>query len=176
MGRRNFLVEGVSGSGKTTVCDELLRRGHQGVHGDRVLAYQGDPVTGEPTDTARHENHLWRLDLVEALLRDRTVEATFLCGGSRNVHRFVDRFDGVFVLDVDDAALLSRLERRPAGEFGAEPEDRELVLRLHRTGEDTPRTGVVIDTSVPVTEVVDAILRHAGLPLRVPGRDAGGTP
>ena len=50
MGVRNFLVEGLSGTGKTTVADELERRGHHAVHGDRELAYQGDAATGEPTD------------------------------------------------------------------------------------------------------------------------------
>ncbi len=28
MGVRNYLIEGVSGAGKTSVCDELRRRGY----------------------------------------------------------------------------------------------------------------------------------------------------
>lgn len=52
MGVANYLIEGVSGAGKTTVCDELHRRGYQAIHGDRELAYQGDPATGTPTATA----------------------------------------------------------------------------------------------------------------------------
>ncbi|MCB0912089.1 MAG: hypothetical protein KDB60_10795 [Propionibacteriaceae bacterium] len=40
MGVRNYLVEGVSGSGKTTVCRELQRRGHHAVNGDTELAYR----------------------------------------------------------------------------------------------------------------------------------------
>ena len=59
MGRRNFLVEGVSGTGKTSVADEVLRRGHHAVHGDRELAYSGDPATGEPVPGGSHEHHLW---------------------------------------------------------------------------------------------------------------------
>ena len=47
MGRRNFLIEGVSGTGKTSVCTELRRRGFHAVNGDTDLAYQGDPETGE---------------------------------------------------------------------------------------------------------------------------------
>jgi hypothetical protein len=43
MGIRNYLIEGVSGTGKTSVCDELQRRGYHAIHGDRELAYQGDP-------------------------------------------------------------------------------------------------------------------------------------
>ena len=33
MGARNYLIEGVSGSGKTTVAEELERRGYQVIHG-----------------------------------------------------------------------------------------------------------------------------------------------
>jgi hypothetical protein len=40
-----------------------------------------------------------------------------------------------------------------------------LIVRLHRTTEDIPRAGVVIDATPPVVAVVDAILRRAGLPL-----------
>ncbi len=47
MGIKNFLIEGVSCSGKTTVCNELQRRGYNAIHGDRELAYQGDPINGK---------------------------------------------------------------------------------------------------------------------------------
>src|SRR5262245_17758682 len=56
MGRRNYLISGVSGAGKTAVCTELQRRGYQAIHGDSELAYQGDPDTGQPTDGLKHEH------------------------------------------------------------------------------------------------------------------------
>jgi hypothetical protein len=83
LGRRNYLVEGLSGTGKTSVADELQRRGHHVVHGDRELAYAGDPVTGEPVPAGGHENHLWDVGRVRALVADRSHPATFFCGGSR---------------------------------------------------------------------------------------------
>ncbi|MDW9477139.1 hypothetical protein GOA69_33865, partial [Sinorhizobium meliloti] len=46
MGIKNYLIEGDSGTGKTSVGTELERRGYHVVHGDRVLAYVGDPETG----------------------------------------------------------------------------------------------------------------------------------
>ena len=64
-GSEELLDRGVSGTGKTTVCHELRRRGYQAFNGDRELAYQGDPETGEPTDGVRHENHIWRVDRVK---------------------------------------------------------------------------------------------------------------
>ena len=67
MGVRNYLIEGVSGAGKTAVAGELQRRGYQAIHGDRELAYRGDPKTGLPmapeTDIPTavwiSEHHVW---------------------------------------------------------------------------------------------------------------------
>ncbi len=162
MGVRNYLVEGVSGTGKTAVADELARRGHRVVHGDRELAYQGDPQTGEPLAGAAHEHHLWDVDRVRALAADRSDPVTFFCGGSRNVARFLDLFDQVFVLDVDLDTLLRRLDQRSPDEWGHEPEERDLVVRLHATQEDVP-AGVRIDATRPLAEVVDEILRRSSV-------------
>ncbi len=162
MGRRNYLVEGVSGTGKTSVCDELQRRGYQAVHGDRELAYQGDAATGAAVEGGSHEHHLWWVEKVEALVADQNEAATFFCGGSRNFSDFIDLFDGVFVLEVDLETLRRRLEQRPEDEFGGRPSDRELIERLHESGEDTP-DGTVIDATAPLARVVDEILRRAGL-------------
>ena len=163
MGVRNYLVEGVSGTGKTSVCRELNRRGYAAVNGDTDLAYQGDPETGDPTDTAQHENHIWEVGRVRALVADNHDPVTFFCGGSRNVQKFIDLFDEVFVLDVDLDTLQQRLDQRPPDEWGAQLAQRDLIIRLHATKEDVPRTGVVIDATRPLGEVVDEILRLAGM-------------
>ena len=75
MGRRNYLIEGVSGAGKTAVCTELQRRGYQAIHGDRELVYRGDPETGlptapetgTPTATWMSEHHIWDVEKVRTL-------------------------------------------------------------------------------------------------------------
>ena len=162
MGNRSFLVEGVSGTGKTSVCQELRRRGFDAVNGDTDLAYQGDPDTGEVTDgPPSHWRHIWHVDRVEALVADRSERFTFFCGGSRNFSTFQDLFDGVFVLELDLDTLNERLDQRPADEFGARPSERDLIVRLHRTREDTPRDGIPIDATAPLVHVVDEILGHA---------------
>jgi len=164
MGRTNYLVEGLSGTGKTSVCDELLRRGHHAIHGDRELAYVGDPDTGEPVADGGHENHLWDVGRVRALVADQRAAATFFCGGSRNFSQFVDLFDGVFVLVVDLATLNRRLDARPDDEWGGGvPTPRDLIAGWHRTGQDVPQGSIVIDATAPVDQVVDEILRRCGL-------------
>lgn len=164
MGRRNFLVEGVSGSGKTSVCRELQRRGHHAVNGDTELAYQGDPETGEPTGGFRHEHHVWPVWTVREIAADDSRPATFFCGGSRNSAKFLDVFEAVFVLDLDRDTLSRRLATRGDDEFGGAPEERELVLRVHASGEDLPPGGILVDATAPLEEVVDEILRRAGGP------------
>jgi len=160
VGVRNFLVEGVSGTGKTSVCRELNRRGYHAINGDRELAYQGDPETGAATDTALHQHHIWDVGRVRALVADHQEPVTFFCGGSRNFSTFIGLFDEVFVLDIDLETLQGRLDQRPHDEWGSKPSERDLVVRLHRTREDIPDSGVVIDATRPLPEVVDEILRH----------------
>jgi hypothetical protein len=173
MGIRNYLIEGVSGTGKTSVATALQQRGYHVIHGDRELAYQGDPRTGEPLDGAArqqrapdvsfgHRHHLWAVDKVEALVADRSQPISFFCGGSRNFHRFIDLFDGVFVLDVDPDTLKRRLAERSDDEFGGRPAEQQLVLRLHATRQDIPDNATIIDATAPLASVVDDILSRCG--------------
>jgi len=174
MGSRNYLIEGVSGAGKTSVAEELERRGYHVVHGDRRLAYRGDPLTGLPlagpaegevVDQVAWVNAhwIWPVDEVRSLAADRGRAVTFFCGGSRNWQHFIDVFDKVFVLEIDRDTLQRRLAGRPEDEFGGRPEERELIVRLHASQQDLPRGATVIDATVPLEHVVDAILSHCGV-------------
>ncbi|HZC04843.1 MAG TPA: nucleoside kinase [Ktedonobacterales bacterium] len=170
MGRRNYLIQGVSGAGKTSVCTELQRRGYQAIHGDRELAYQGDPETGQPTGGLKHEHtatfisehHIWDVEKVKALVANQEEAVTFFCGGSRNFAKFIALFDGVFVLDVDLDTSLRRIDERVAldpTDWGATPAEREITVRLYHTREDLPTNGRIIDATPPLARVVDEILR-----------------
>jgi len=161
MGVRNYLIEGVSGTGKSSVCEELQRRGYHAIHGDRELAYQGDPDTGKPMAGFAHEHHIWHVAKVKALITNQDEAVTFFCGGSRNSSYFIDLFDGVFVLEVDSDTLKRRLDERTENEWGGKQVERELILRLHRTHEDIPANGIPIVATEPVARVVDEILRQA---------------
>ncbi|MER8575058.1 nucleoside kinase [Mesorhizobium sp. M1338] len=166
MGIRNYLIEGGSGTGKTSVATELERRGYHVIHGDRVLAYVGDPETGQalagpPEGVAdriawSYAHWIWPVDKVRSLVADTTHRVTFFCGGSRNFHKFLHLFDKIFVLEIDVETLNRRLDGRPA-EPGFEPDERALVLRYHGTREYLP-VGINIDTAGTVPSVVDDIL------------------
>ena len=181
MGVRNYLIEGVSGAGKTAVATELSRRGYHAIHGDRELAYRGDPETGlpiaplpdGPTASWISEHHIWDVEKVRAYLANRDEAVTFFCGGSRNSSKFIDLFDGVFVLEVDLDTMNRRIDERLARDptdFGGTPEERELIARLYATGECVPKNAIKIDAVGPIARVVDDILSKCGL---ADGRTSG---
>lgn len=166
MGVKNYLIEGVSCAGKTTVCHELQRRGYHCVDGDNELAYFGDPETGAPVDDNTSENRswLWDVNKVRALVADPTYAATFFCGGSRNSDRFIDLFDDVFVLDIDLDTLNRRLAARPEDEWGGSANEGESFARLqHATKEGLPTNAIIIDATAPLSSIVDTILDHANV-------------
>jgi hypothetical protein len=154
------------------VAEELQRRGCHVIHGDRTLAYLGDPETGEAlegpaegvTDAVRwrHERWIWDVGKVRSAVADRSHARTFFCGGSRNHRHFIGLFDAVFVLEVDAETLDRRLAGRPGDEFGGRPQERRLVARVHATREDLPKAAVSIDATAPVASVVDEILSKCG--------------
>ena len=169
MGLRNYLIEGVSGAGKTAVATELQRRGYQAIHGDRELAYRGDPktglpiapATGAPTAIWMSEHQIWDVEKVKAYIANQDEAVTYFCGGSRNFSKFVDLLDGVFVLEVDLDTMNRRIDERVAldpTDFGGKPEERELIARLHATKEDVPKNAMSIDATAPIARVVDDIL------------------
>jgi predicted ATPase len=173
MGRRNYLIDGVSGAGKTAVCTELQRRGYQAIHGDRELVYRGDPETGLPvapdTDTPTaiwlSEHHIWDVEKVQALVDNQEEAVTFFCGGSRNSSKYIDFFDGVFVLEVDLDTSLRRIEKRVAldpTDWGGTAEERDITVHMYHTKDALPQNGITIDATAPLACVVDEILRHSG--------------
>jgi broad-specificity NMP kinase len=159
MAKRNYLVEGVSGTGESSVCDELRRRGYKAINGDRELAYQGDPETGKRTEAHGHEYHIWDVDKVREIAAKKEDEVTFFCGGLRNFDRVIDLFGKVFVLNLDTETLKQRLDSRTVDDWGGTKKEKELILRLHATKEDIP-DGMIIDAARPLNEVVDAIVER----------------
>ncbi len=83
--------------------------------------------------------------------------------GSGNVAKYLDLFDGVFILEITDLAeVMRRIDERVAvdpDDWGGRPEEREIIARLHRTKDGIPQTGTSIDATAPIEHVVDEILR-----------------
>ena len=109
------------------------------------------------------EHQIWDLEKVKAYISNKDEDLTFFCGGSRNFSKFIYLLDGVFILDVDLKTMNQRINERVAvdpTDFGAKPEERELILHLFNSKQDIPKSGTIIDANRPLAYVVDEILSH----------------
>jgi broad-specificity NMP kinase len=108
-----MLVTGMSGTGKSTVLAELARRGY------RVVDTDDDGWSEDvPLPDGSGVEHLWREDLMSALLAQDGDETLFVSGCTSNQSSFYDRFDAVMLLTAPTEVLLERLATRTTNPFG----------------------------------------------------------
>ena len=101
---KRVLITGMSGTGKSSLLDELAARGHQAVDTDYGDYFR--TVDGES---------LWREDRISALLDGATDElpgVLFIQGTTRNQVRFYPRFDHIVLLSAPPEILAERLAAR----------------------------------------------------------------
>lgn len=163
MAQRNYLVEGLSGTGKSSVYEELVRRGHTAISTDRTWSSSADPETGLPGGLPGHDTWMWDRQQAITELERPDPEVLFVCGSSRNRDRFLQYFTKVFNLRVDDDTMRRRLEARTEDDWGLGQDGVELMLELNRTDQG-PAGAIDVDATQPLDQVVDELLRLAGIP------------
>jgi AAA domain-containing protein len=160
MAKRNYLVDGLSGAGKSSVYEELIRRGYEAISTDRAWAYHADPDTDLPGGPIRHDTFMWDQQKAVSELESLEPEVLFVCGSSRNRDRFLPYFTKVFNLRIDDDTMRRRLEERTADDWPLGKEGVELMLTLNRSA-DKPAGAIDVDATQPLHQVVDELLRLA---------------
>ncbi|HEX5825754.1 MAG TPA: AAA family ATPase [Candidatus Limnocylindrales bacterium] len=162
MAKRNYLVEGLSGVGKSSVFEELIRRGYRAISTDRSWAFSADPNTGRPGGPGDHDTWMWDRQQAVGELESAEPEVLFVCGSSRNRDDFLPYFTKVFNLRVDDATMRRRLEARTEDDWPLGQEGVELMLQLNRSDEG-PAGAIDVDATQPLDTVVDELLRLVGV-------------
>src|SRR2546422_3315335 len=157
MAKRNYLVEGLSGAGKSSVYEELIRRGYKAISTDRAWKVHADTDTGL-SDRPIHS--MWDQQKAVSELESPEPEVLFVCGSSRNRDGFLPYFTKIFNLRIDDDTMRRRLQERTNNDFGKQPEELELMLRLNRSDEK-PAGAIDVDATQPLRQVVDELLRLA---------------
>jgi shikimate kinase len=133
----------MSGTGKTSVLDELRRRGHQTVDTD----YDGWKLPDGTWDERR-------MDQLLALSPDVVVSGTV-----ENQRRFYDRFEHVVLLSAPVHVLVERVSRRKNNPYGRTSEQRAEIARYIGTVEPLLRRGATLelDGQGPTSELADNI-------------------
>jgi dephospho-CoA kinase len=166
---KRVLLTGLSGTGKSSVVAELTARGYKAVDTD----YGGlsELVTvpeEEPTGLDPGQDWVWRQDRIQELLSTEDAEVLFVSGTSPNQGKFYPQFDQIILLTAPAELIVERLATRTTNPYGKRPEEVARVLEQIQTIEPLLRRGAshVVDTSVPLDQVVSTVLEIAGLPDR----------
>lgn len=160
---KRVLLTGMSGTGKSTVVEELVARGYKAVdtdhHGLTELVAVPDD---DPTSLAPGRDWLWREDRVQQLLSTNDVDLLFLSGCAPNQPSFYPQFDHIILLTAPASVITARLTTRTNNPYGKQPHELARVLHLQQTIEPLlkPAADLEIDTTIPIDQVVATILRH----------------
>lgn len=164
-------ITGCSGAGKSAVAAVLGQRGLTVIDTDadpllaRFTDVDGNVVTDEPAapDFAWLERHGWDWDpaRLDELIRAAPAGTLYVCGGADNELTLADRFTRVFLLEIDEPTMLTRLDtRRDYHEWGHIGDTREYLRRKLPVLQQRLRASgaIPIDARRPLDQIVDAIL------------------
>jgi len=173
-------ITGISGVGKSTLRDELVRRGYEAhdIDAEGMTAWY-DKLTGAPAEKpqwaeARTEEwyaaHEWKVSVgrVEEMARSAEEKLIFLCGTTANDDEIWALFSHVISLTIDEDILKKRLATRTSHDFGKAPAELKNILSWHKYSEEANCGfgAIMIDASPPSDVVADEILKVLVAPRR----------
>ena len=166
-------VTGVSGSGKSSVCEVLRAQGHAAVDADWegysqwVHRVTGEPVLDPPYPAPAGwlDDFAWRVrpEAVSSLAARPAPGVVYLCGGFENETDVWHIFDRVICLTVDEATLRHRLTTRTTNHFGKNPEELRAAVDWLILVESKyrQRGAVIVDATQPLEAVVAQVVASA---------------
>ncbi|HEY3375893.1 MAG TPA: AAA family ATPase [Armatimonadota bacterium] len=161
---QRVLLTGMSGTGKSSVICALAARGYKAIDADtdewsHWVDYVATP--GEVASPVEPERDwVWREDRLQQLLALEDADILFVSGCAENMAQFYPQFDHIVLLSAPASVIVERLASRTNNAYGKHPDEVARVLALMDSIEPLLRKSAdaEIDTSVPLAQVVDAIL------------------
>jgi len=166
----SILITGITGSGKSAVCDELKKLGYK-VYDIEIM--EGlfnliDKETGKVVNDYDNKNlkwvkkHQWVCDRkkLQELVRKNAKGVVFYCGIASNLDELFFLFDKVFLLKVSPKILRERLSTRKSNDYGRTPEVQDWILEWKDWWENhmIEKGAIIIDANRGIKEVTADIV------------------
>jgi dephospho-CoA kinase len=163
-----FLITGNPGSGKTTIANELSRRGMAAVDTDQSARWE--TASGVPVSQPEHPSDEWLLShrwvwsrrRIEQIIRPQSAagQHIYLCGIAINQRDMLDLFTTVFLLSIDHETQLTRLDTPANADRNSAQRAQILEGRPAFEREMRAAGAVVLDASRPIPELVSRIVHE----------------
>ena len=147
---KRVLLTGMSGTGKSSVVEELVARGYKAVDTDDGFC-----------DVQPDGRQLWREDAIRQLLATEDADVLFVAGCEQNQGTFHPQFDHIVLLSAPLETMVERLQTRTNNPYGKAPLELSRFLEDIATVEPLLRRAAdhEVRTTAPLDDVVAAILR-----------------
>ncbi len=169
-----IFITGVSGTGKSTVCQGLKSRGYEAydVDDDGLGRWQNkesgyihpkSSIKAHQRTQSFLDNHLWVVprQKVEDLAKLAMNKKVFLCGVFSNENEMFDLFSKIIALTIDKETLINRIKSRTNNDFGKSEHELIHILDWHKeVNKSYKRSGhVIIDSTKGLDQVIDDIIK-----------------
>ena len=170
---KNILITGICASGKSAVCDELKKLGHnahsiEDIKGICTLVNKKTrkKVTNHDNDnlkSIKDSDWICRQNKLKELMRANPKGTVFYCGIVSNLNDILPLFDKIFLLRTNQKVLRKRLSTRKSNDFGRTPEVQKWVFSWKKSWEDNMRKkgAIFINANRTLREIATDIIERS---------------
>lgn len=147
----NILITGMSGTGKSSIINELKKLGFRTI----------DMDYDNWSEMRNDGEWVWSEEKIKHELVNNKDDVLFVAGCAINQGEFYPFFDSIILLSAPTNIILQRLKTRDTNKYGKKPREIEDVLHNIKETEPLLRKSATheIDTSIPLSDVLNYLLK-----------------
>jgi len=171
---KSILITGISGTGKSAICDELNRLGYKAFNIEEIkgLFSMINKKTCKPfknfdndnIESVKQADWICNKRKLQHLMKKNSEEKlVFYCGTASNLNDLLQLFDKIFLLQTNQKILRERLSNRTSNNFGRTAEIQKLVFSWKKLWEDhmKKKGAIIINANHSLQEIAINILKKS---------------
>ena len=167
---KRFYITGVSGTGKSTVAEELKKRGIYTIDIDSIkglskwINKDTNKVSHQRPDIdkeffKKNKNVCDREKLIEMMGNEEIV---VVLGLRDNQNEILDLFDKIFLFSCSEDILMKRILNRTENDFGKHPLEQKMIIDSYKKYEKKmlEKGAILVNADKPLEEVVEEVIKN----------------
>jgi dephospho-CoA kinase len=168
---RQFYLTGVSGNGKSSISDELNKRGIPSIDIDSVsgLCHWINIKTRDRSpllsDNGKEffDNHEYLCNkekLIDLMNEYKDKGVVVVVGLADNYSELLELFDKTILLHCDEEVFLKRITERTNHDFGKHVSEKEMIMNLYKDYEKEmiDKGAIAINTDQPLEIIISKVI------------------